>query len=266
MRLRFHFLLILLVAAPCLHSDARSDQEKRLRQVLKERILIIRGFYTGDKLRYSSTGELSGPGGPADWTRSQMEVEKVKLSETEIAIDGHRVQAIYDESQHELISTPQSNNKITVDIQLDPSASSDDQILALIGKIFLTNKDNLQDLVSDPWKTILQEHQKANTIIGGEIYKPGTAGIKPPAILQPMRQPEYSEEARRARYEGTAVLSLVVDVDGLPKDIRIVRSVGHGLDAEALRAVKQWRFTPGAKDGRSVPTQLNVEVAFRLRY
>jgi TonB family protein len=55
-----------------------------------------------------------------------------------------------------------------------------------------------------------------------------------------------------------------VGADGLPKDIRIVRAVGLGLDERALDAVKTWRFEPGRKDGQPVPTQINVEVSFRL--
>jgi len=57
---------------------------------------------------------------------------------------------------------------------------------------------------------------------------------------------------------------MIVGEDGLPKDIRIVRSVGLGLDERAMETVKTWRFDPGRKDGHPVATQINVEVSFRL--
>ena len=60
------------------------------------------------------------------------------------------------------------------------------------------------------------------------------------------------------------LLSIVVDVDGLPKDIKVVRPLGSGLDEKAIEAVEQWRFKPGMKDGKAVATRAQVEVNFRL--
>jgi TonB family protein len=76
--------------------------------------------------------------------------------------------------------------------------------------------------------------------------------------------PEYSEEAFFAKREGVVVLSLVVQKDGTATDVRIVRSLGLGLDEKAMDAVKQWRFQPGKKDGQPVPVFATVEVTFYL--
>ena len=76
--------------------------------------------------------------------------------------------------------------------------------------------------------------------------------------------PEYSEEARKAKYQGTCVLGLVVGPDGKPRDIRVARALGMGLDEKAIEAVRNWRFEPAMKDGRPVAVQINVEVSFRL--
>ncbi len=98
--------------------------------------------------------------------------------------------------------------------------------------------------------------------IGGGIYRVG-GGVSPPrALYSP--DPEYSEEARRAKYQGTVVLWLIVGPDGQPRDLRVLRSVGMGLDEKALQAVRMWRFDPARKDGRPVAVQVNVEVSFRL--
>jgi TonB family protein len=59
-------------------------------------------------------------------------------------------------------------------------------------------------------------------------------------------------------------LYLIVDTDGLPRDIRVARSIGYGLDEEAIEAVKKWKFKPSTFDGHPVAVQVNVEVAFRL--
>jgi TonB family protein len=77
-------------------------------------------------------------------------------------------------------------------------------------------------------------------------------------------EPDYSEEARKAKYQGSVVLQIVVGADGLPKDLRIARSLGMGLDEKALAAVRQWRFEPGSVNKHAVPVVVNVEVNFRL--
>lgn len=97
---------------------------------------------------------------------------------------------------------------------------------------------------------------------GGGVFKVG-GGVSAPRIVS-APDPEYSEEARKAKYQGVVVLWLVIGPDGKPRDIRIARPLGMGLDQKAVEAVRRWIFEPGTKDGRPVAVQLNVEVNFRL--
>jgi periplasmic protein TonB len=98
--------------------------------------------------------------------------------------------------------------------------------------------------------------------IGGGVYKVG-AGISAPRPVD-TPDPEYTEEARRAKIQGTCILWLIVDAEGHPRDIRVVRGLGYGLDQKALETVRQWRFEPARKDGQPVNVQVSVEVGFRL--
>src|SRR6202140_1794266 len=98
--------------------------------------------------------------------------------------------------------------------------------------------------------------------IGGGVFRVGGGVSAPRPTYQP--DPEYSEEARKAKYQGTCVLWLVVGPDGRPRDIRVARSLGLGLDEKAIEAVKTWKFEPAMKDGKPVAVQINVEVSFRL--
>jgi periplasmic protein TonB len=98
--------------------------------------------------------------------------------------------------------------------------------------------------------------------IGGGVFRVGGGVSAPKALFAP--DPEYSEEARKAKYQGTCVLWLVVGPDGRPRDIHIARSLGLGLDEKAIEAVKNWKFEPAMKDGKPVAVQINVEVDFRL--
>jgi protein TonB len=98
--------------------------------------------------------------------------------------------------------------------------------------------------------------------IGGGAYRIGDGVSSPHAIYAP--DPEFSEEARKERFQGTVVLWVIVGPDGRTHDIRVHRSLGMGLDEKAIEALRQWRFEPGRKDGIAVAVQVNVEVNFRL--
>ena len=97
---------------------------------------------------------------------------------------------------------------------------------------------------------------------GGGVFKVGGGVSAPKKIYDP--DPEYSEEARKAKYQGTCVLYLVVGPDGKPRDIRVLRTLGLGLDEKSIEAVRTWRFEPAMKDGKPVAVQISVEVEFHL--
>jgi protein TonB len=98
--------------------------------------------------------------------------------------------------------------------------------------------------------------------IGGGVFRVGGGVLAPRPIATP--DPEYTDEARRAKYEGTCVLGMIVGPDGKPRDIRVQRGIGMGLDKKAIEAVQQWRFNPATKDGQPVAVQISVEVSFKL--
>jgi len=97
---------------------------------------------------------------------------------------------------------------------------------------------------------------------GGGAFRVGGGVSAPRTIYDP--DPEYSEEARNAKYQGTVVLWVVVGADGRARDIRVQRSLGMGLDEKAIEAVRRWKFDPAMKDGQPVAVQVNIEVNFRL--
>ena len=76
--------------------------------------------------------------------------------------------------------------------------------------------------------------------------------------------PEYSEEARKAKYSGSVMLSIVVNTDGKAEQIKVVKSLGMGLDEKAIEAVQKWRFLPGKNKGVPVAVRAQIEVNFRL--
>jgi TonB family protein len=98
---------------------------------------------------------------------------------------------------------------------------------------------------------------------GGGLYRVG-GGVSAPVPLNNV-EAEFSDEARRAKYQGVCLISLIVDAQGNPQNPRVIRALGMGLDEKALEAVRKYKFKPAMKDGKTpVPVMITVEVNFRL--
>lgn len=98
---------------------------------------------------------------------------------------------------------------------------------------------------------------------GGGIYSLGDIGVTAP-VAKFTPSPDFSEEARKAKYQGTVILSAIIGPDGRPRNLRVVRSLGMGLDEKALERVRTWLFEPGKKNGQAVSVAMQLEVDFRL--
>jgi TonB family protein len=98
---------------------------------------------------------------------------------------------------------------------------------------------------------------------GGGVYRVG-GGVTSPIVVYRV-EPTYSEEARKAKYQGVVVLQAIVRKDGTIEILKVVRGLGLGLDENAISALKQWKFRPATKNGVPVDVALNIEVNFTLR-
>jgi TonB family protein len=98
--------------------------------------------------------------------------------------------------------------------------------------------------------------------VGGGVYRVG-GGVTAPTLLSKI-EPEYSEEARKAKHQGTVTLYIQVDPSGRAINMKVLHSLGLGLDEKAMEAVKKWRFKPGTKDGKPVTVEAQIEVNCRL--
>ena len=98
---------------------------------------------------------------------------------------------------------------------------------------------------------------------GGGPYRPGS-GISPPQLQREVK-PIYTDEGRRRAIEGDVVMEIVVRRDGSVGDVKLMRTLGAGLDQRAIAAVKQWRFSPARRQGAAVDILVEVAVGFALR-
>ena len=100
---------------------------------------------------------------------------------------------------------------------------------------------------------------------GGGVYHPGN-GVTMPRLIREVK-PNYTSDAMRAKVSGTVLLECVVNTNGEVTEVRILRSLDptFGLDQEAIKAAKQWRFSPGIRLGAPVPVLISIELSFTLR-
>jgi TonB family protein len=100
---------------------------------------------------------------------------------------------------------------------------------------------------------------------GGGVYRPGN-GVTLPRVLREVK-PQYTSDAMRAKVQGTVLLECVVNPDGTVGEVQVVRSLDRafGLDQEAVKAARQWRFAPGLRLGEPVAVLVTIELTFTLR-
>jgi TonB family protein len=96
-----------------------------------------------------------------------------------------------------------------------------------------------------------------------QVYKIG-GDVSAPRVIYKV-EPQYTDEAKHAKISGTVLLSIVVDADGNPGDVQVVRGLDPGLDKNAIAALSQWRFAPAIKNNQPVAAQADVEVHYRLK-
>jgi TonB family protein len=105
---------------------------------------------------------------------------------------------------------------------------------------------------------LLAACQRANA----QVYRAGAGVSTPVLVYHP--EPKYSEQARKAKWSGAVQVSIVVDANGMPQNIHVIKALGMGLDEMAIEAVRQWRFKPGQKNGKPVAVAATLEINFRL--
>lgn len=101
-----------------------------------------------------------------------------------------------------------------------------------------------------------------DTEITSTVYR-AVDGVTLPQLIHKV-EPEFTDEARKARYQGGVRMRVIVGPDGLVQRVELLKALGLGLDERAIDAVRQWRFRPGTKNGRPVSVEAEVEVTFRL--
>jgi TonB family protein len=273
-------------------TPARADTgnlEKQLKSDYVGKTLTLRHFYHGSYLRFHPDGTLQGDALIGPWAMDgQIAVDKVRLDKGALEFQGRRVNVVFDSKQKpvdQLTMLDQLSGKqrkelekslrqrqVRIEIEL-PNANPTAQELALpIHAVFLMVGESMTEAVPPFWRKYFSDMNgvpaSASSLPQGTVYqvsRPGAAkgGVSPPRPIH-HQDPEYSDEARKAKYQGTATFSMIIEPSGGTRDIEVVRPLGMGLDEKALEAISTWTFEPARKDGNPVAVQVMVEVTFRL--
>lgn len=302
--LRAAAMLSLVFAMAPARSQAGENIEQHLRNQYAGKVFILRNFYSGQKLAYDSGGQLSGFANSGGWTvDGVVQIEDVRVSNHRLTLRAKRLRMGWPGkggiSPIEDAKEKKSKDVTrTLEIEADVSAATADEADAMLAKIFLAPNDHFANLVPDYWKPCLIAALTGNDSLhyhcrlSAEFLAiPGVASVSnsglDPGLAAGSKagrevfhvvrgngvtyakainnaSPEFSEEARLAKYGGVVDLAFVVDESGGVRDIRIRSPLGVGLDEKAVEAVSKWTFRPGTKDGEPVAVEVNTDVSFNL--
>jgi TonB family protein len=249
----FLFPALLMSHVAIAHADGVKDA---LKQKYQNQLLALRSPLTGRVQKFDSSGQSLDPPSPGQWLfYGGIYVEKLDVSDDKLSLEGPPVAPTDKKKKGKPVLVP-IGKPVKVEIHLDQPLVSADQAQAVMDRVFFQGTEALQH-------TKPEYRRSDNAASAGPVYFIGQKGLKDPqSVYTP--DPAFSEEARRAKYQGTAILSVVVDKEGNMSRIRLERPLGMGLDENAMERLKTWRFKPGTYNGQPVAVAMNIEVAFNL--
>jgi TonB family protein len=231
--------------------------------------LFLRGFYLGNDLKYDEAGRVEGTPKVGDWTVAAVNVLKVeRRGADEIELDGVRAAVRYNLDAHEFQRHALNEEKVRLVVK-DPGDGK--KLEAAFAAMFSVGIDPaLQRTMPDYWRHYFDPTLAwpQDALSGQTIYAMYGGANQAKDVSEPKVEhrvdAKYGEFAVRDKVQGALQLRLVVDASGMPQRIAVSRPLGYGLDANAVEAVRKWRFAPGMKDGSAVATGLLTEQQFSL--
>jgi TonB family protein len=235
------------------HADSVKDA---LNHKFKKQVLALRSPWTHGDQKFDSAGQpVNGrPKGP--WLfYGGILVQKLDLSSDALRLEGPRV--VFSANKKKGKPVPIALGKaVRVEIHLDQPLKSLDEAQVVLDRVFFSEGDTLEHARPE-------FRRSDDSTADEEIYRVNKDDTLPPrATYTP--EPEFSEAARQARFQGTVVLNVVVDKTGNVTRIRLERALGYGLDENAMEGVKTWRFQPATRNGQPVAVEMNIEYSFNL--
>ncbi len=223
-------------------------------------------MWQSDDLHFDSHGKLLGDETRLPFTLSGLEVKTITLQSDKLLIDGERMGLEFrkDVPRRVVIKTARPRKPEKVHIESDASTDYSPALNAIF-------TESLADLVPDLpayWQWYARKHLLPIPEPGstgphqGSPAQVGAGVLAPKLTYSP--KPEFNSAARALRASGESLVSIVVNAQGTPEDVVILRPMGIGMDEQAIDAVHRYTFKPATKDGQPVAVEVNIDVHFRI--
>jgi TonB family protein len=248
----FLLLAASLLQAAGAHAESIKDA---LNHKYKNQFLALRSPLTAGDQKFDSAGHPVKPAPKSGWLiYGGIYVEKLNLSPDTLRLEGPRAASATNKKDGKPMLVRFSKSQ-RIEIHLDQPLKSVDDADAVMARVFFPSADAA--VHASP------EFRRADdNTPDDQIYHVGNGTAPPRPTYTP--EPEFSEEARRARFQGTVILKIVINRAGNVVRVRLERALGMGLDQNAMEGVERWRFTPATHNKEPVAVEMNIEVAFNL--
>lgn len=247
--------LIIVLLSLCLPSVLANANELKTQIVnrYQNHVLALRDSIPEDGQDFDSAGKPMKilPDSPWMLYFGLLYINKVTIKADSLKLEGTAL--IYFNANHS--SGFPFGHPLKIRFHLDHQLHSADEAGQLMDRVFFLDEASLQ--------RAKPEYRRS-----GDSDEPIYRFGQDKDIRRPMAQytpePEMSAEARKARYQGTVVVRVVIDKNGLVSRISVERVLGMGLDAQAVSTVRNWRFQPATREGEPVAVEMNIETTFQF--
>jgi len=245
-----------------------ADSGESAAKSLKNKTVFLRQMYAEDDLTFDPQGNATGKATSGSFYLSAVRVDKVHLSNAQVALEGHRQLMISP-----LKANAQSSGDIhfleiaAISIVMQRDKEHLEALSLALQKIFALSIDaELADKSPEQKQALLESAaslQPPSDLPKTGVYKVG-GDIAAPKLIQAV-DPEFSDKARLKKFGGICVISFIVDASGFPTHLRVQQSTGMiEQDEKVIEAVSQYIFEPATIQGKPVPVQTSAEVAYRI--
>jgi TonB family protein len=260
-------VLVGLLAVGAAAQDVK-DGETRLRDAVMNKQLFLRGFSAEDTVRWRWDGGSLVLQAPKIRTLGVMTATSVKVKGNKVEIEGERHTLVHERDTKYGLFPGKERVSLEVDLKGADMATWLPQLPTML--FYSDMESALADAKIQPadldskccTKKQAPDLKPCDCASPAEEVCAKTVGIKPPSVLSHV-EPEFSDEARLAKVNGSVQVYLKVDAQGKPLDLWIMRSLGLGLDRRAGEAVSKYRFKPATCHGQAFPVDLYIDVNFQ---
>jgi TonB family protein len=252
------FSRVLICLAVAFVTASADDLKDTLQKQYEKQVVVLRTAFQEGNQEFDSAGTPLKLPSEKNWiVYGPIYIQKIKVESRDIRLEGPRIAFGRDKKKNKRIAIPLTK-PIEVRIHLDRPSNSLSEIQEVLNRVFFPDAEKSPHPVPE-----YQRPAKAGTSGEPTVYHVKTGEVSVP-VPKFTPDPDYSDAARHAKYQGNVTLGIVVDEMGTVSRITIVDALGMGLDEQSVKTLKTWRFEPAVHDGRPVPVEVSVEVSFHV--